>query len=133
MKTGIWIDSTRAVIVALSGDNEAVLEVVSDIENRIYHDHEGDKGSFMGGSHINKEGKFENRREHQINNYLDEVLTNIMDVDEVYIFGPAEMKQKLGKKIESKVNPSFELKAIETADSMTTNQIVAKTKEFFKQ
>jgi predicted methyltransferase len=45
-QTGIWIDSTKAIIVTLQDGKEAVSEIQSDLENRVYHDQEGDKGSF---------------------------------------------------------------------------------------
>ena len=51
-QAGIWIDSTKAIIVTLDGKNESIKEIQSDLENRVYHDKEGDKGSFFGGQHI---------------------------------------------------------------------------------
>lgn len=58
-QTGIWIDSSKALIVKISGGKENIIEIKSDIENRIYQEKEGDKGSFMGSRHINNEKKFE--------------------------------------------------------------------------
>jgi hypothetical protein len=44
-QTGIWIDSSKAIIVTLEKDKEEITEIQSDLENRVYHDKEGDKGS----------------------------------------------------------------------------------------
>jgi hypothetical protein len=54
--------------------------------------------------------------------------------DELYIFGPADTKTKLEKKINAeKSTIASKPKSIETADSMTSNQIVAKVKQFYNQ
>jgi hypothetical protein len=40
-----WLN--KAIIVTLQDGKEAVSEIQSDLENRVYHDKEGDKGSFL--------------------------------------------------------------------------------------
>jgi hypothetical protein len=131
-QTGIWIDSSKAVVVTLTNKQESVIEIGSIIENRIYHNREGDKGAFMGSRHINNEKTFDERRKQQIINFLDNIIEEIKDADEIFIFGPAEMKTKLIKRIEDdKVLLLQKLKSVVTADKMTTNQIVAKTKEYY--
>ena len=130
---GIWIDSTKAIIVALTGEQESIVKIESGIENRIYHDNEGDKGSFIGSRHINNEKKFEERRKQQIAHFLDRVIDRINHADEVCIFGPAEMKTKLSGRMDA-VGKSirYKLKSVATADTMTMNQVVAKVKEYYK-
>jgi hypothetical protein len=133
-QTGIWIDSTKAIIVSLEGSKEPVTEVLSELENRVYHDKEGDKGSFFAGQHIDSQKSFDERKKHQINSYLKDVISSVNNADELYIFGPAETKTKLEKKINAeKSTISSKPKSIETADSMTSNQIVAKVKQFYSQ
>jgi hypothetical protein len=133
-QTGIWIDSTKAIIVSLEGSKEPVTEVLSELENRVYHDKEGDKGSFFAGQHIDSQKSFDERKKHQINSYLKDVISSVNNADELYIFGPAETKPKLEKKINAeKSTISSKPKSIETADSMTSNQIVAKVKQFYSQ
>lgn len=133
-QTGIWIDSRKAIVVTLNNGKESVTEIESDLENRIYHDKEGDKGSFIGHQHIDSQNTFDERRKHEINNYFKEIIATVNDTDELYIFGPAETKTKLEHKInaEKSTLPS-KLKLVETSDSMTSNQIVAKVKKFFAQ
>lgn len=133
-QTGIWIDSKKAIIVTLNDGQEFIHEVQSDLENKVYHDKEGNKGSFMGHQHINADKTFEERRKHQMNAYLNDVISTVSSSDELYVFGPAETKTKLQQKIfEDKSNTNAEkLKLVETTDNMTQNQIVAKVKEFYK-
>jgi hypothetical protein len=133
-QTGIWIDSTKAIIVTLNNGKEFVCEIQSDMENKVYHDKEGDKGSFQGNHHINSDKTFEERKKHQMNNFLKDVLSSVNGSDELYLFGPAETKTKLQQKInEDKSAKAGKLVTVETSDNMTSNQIVAKVKQFYNQ
>ncbi len=97
-QTGIWIDSTKAIIVSLEDGKETVTEIQSNLENRVYHDKEVDKGSFFAGQHIDSQKSFDERKKHQINSYLKDVISTVNGADELYIFGPADTKTKLEKK-----------------------------------
>lgn len=131
-QTGIWIDSSKAIIVTLEKGKEEITEIQSDLENRVYHDKEGDKGSFFGGQNIDSQKTFDERKKHQINSYLKNVLSSVNESDELYIFGPAEIKIKLEQKINAEKSIlSSKLKLVETADSMTSNQVIAKVKKFY--
>ena len=132
-QAGIWIDSTKAIIVTLDAGKEYITEIQSELENRVYHDKEGDKGSFFGNQHIDSQKTFDERRKHQTNAYLKDVISKVHEADELYIFGPAETKTKLEKKIqEEKSSMAGKLKSVESAENnMTTNQIVAKVKKFY--
>lgn len=131
---GIWIDTNKAIIVTLEGKKEEkIKEIESEVENRIYHNKESDKGTFSGNRHSDSETKFDNRIDEQIDNFLDAVLNHIKGSDSLYVFGPAEAKIKLEKRISDiKALDKIKLKAVETADSMTLNQVVAQVKEFYK-
>jgi hypothetical protein len=131
-QTGIWIDSTKAIIVTLENGKETISEIQSDLENSVYHDKEGDKGSFSGSQHIDSQKSFDERKKHQINGYLKDVISTVNGSDELYIFGPAETKTKLEQKINAeKSTIASKLKSVETSDSMTSNQIIAKVKKFY--
>lgn len=79
-KTGIWIDSSKAIIVTLSEGKENITEIKSDIENRIYHEKEGDQGSFMGSRHLNNEKKFEERKRRQVDSFLKNVISRPLKI-----------------------------------------------------
>jgi hypothetical protein len=130
---GVWIDTKKAIIVTLEGQKEEkIKEINSDVENRIYHDKEGDKGTFFGERHGDNETKFDNRIDNQMDSYLDAVLDYIKGSDFLYVFGPAEAKTKLEQRINDiKALDKIKLKAVETADSMTLNQVVAQVKDFY--
>ena len=131
-QTGIWIDTSKAIIVTFTDGKEHITEIESDIENRIYHDKESDKGAIMGSYHINSERTFDERKEHQYDHFLKDVLSHIKESDEFYVFGPSETKIKLKQKIDDgKTIPDNKLKSVETDDSMTLNQVIAKVKKFY--
>jgi hypothetical protein len=131
--TGVWLDGSVAVVVQLQGKEQHVKEIHSDIENRVHHWSEGDQGTFMGMHHINQEKKFEERKKHQLDSYLKEVIELIKNDDEYYIFGPAEAKLRLKSMIEDNKQLSSRLRTVEAADHMTHNQIVAKVKDFYRE
>ena len=101
-QAGIWIDSTKAIIVTLDAGKEYITEIQSELENRVYHDKEGDKGSFFGNQHMDSQKTFDERRKHQTNAYLKDVISKVNEADELYIFGQAETKTKQKKKSQKK-------------------------------
>jgi hypothetical protein len=132
-QTGIWIDGSKAIIVTLSEGDEHIKEIKSDIENRIHHKSEGDKGTFMGNRHINNEKKFDERKKHQIDRFVSDVVDEIKQDDELYVFGPGELKLSLKKRIEKEGHLASRLHPIEPADSMTMNQVVEQVKAFYNK
>jgi hypothetical protein len=48
--------------LSLFKTGKAVSEIQSDLENRVYHDQEGDKGSFSGGQHMDSQKSFDERK-----------------------------------------------------------------------
>ena len=132
-QTGIWIDSSKAIIVTLNGGKEKITEIDSEIENSVYHNKEGNKGTFSGAHQSDSETKFKNRKNEQTDYFIEAVLSNVKKADELYVFGPAETKTKLEQKIQHQniINPSI-LRAVETSDKMTLNEIVAQVKDFYK-
>ena len=128
--TGIWIDGTKAVIVKLS--NDTVTEVLANIDNKVHHANEGNKGTYLGGGHFNNnETKFEERKNHQIKDYFKNVVNEVLDSNNVYIFGPSEMKTHLKSYIEEDKASRIKIDGIESAEKMTNNQIVAAVKNHF--
>ena len=132
-QVGIWIDSKKAIIVTLDGQKEEkITEIDSEVENSVYHNKEGNKGTFSGSHHGDSETKFDNRKKEEINYYLKSVMNYIKKSDYLYIFGPGETKTKLEQKIhDDKSLEKINLKAVETSDNMTLNEIVAKVKDFY--
>ena len=132
-QVGIWIDSKKAIIVSLDGQKEEkITEIDSEVENSVYHNKEGNKGTFSGSHHGDSETKFDNRKKEEMNYYLKSVMNYIKKSDYLYIFGPGETKTKLEQKIhDDKSLGKTNLKAVETSGHMTLNEIVAKVRDFY--
>lgn len=133
-QTGIWIDSSKAIIVSLEGTKESITEINSDVENKTHHNRESNNGTFSGEHHSSNETQFENRKAHQMDYFLNAVVKHLKNADELYIIGPAETKTILKKKIlaDSTMSSSL-LKAVESAEKMTANQLMAQVKEFYME
>jgi len=124
-KIGLWIDNRVAIIVKLTDEDEQITRIYSDAEKQI---------RFEGGSR--KDGlqtteTIQGRKfDMQLNNYFDDVIANIRDAEMIQIFGPGEAKDGLLKRMENDNLKELIVK-IETADSMTDNQVAAKVREYF--
>lgn len=105
----------------------------ADIENRNYHYFADNKGMFSRGHHyFNQEKKIEERKKHQIDDFIDKVMAYIKLGDELLVFGPGELKISLKKRIEKDGELPSRLLEVESADKMTDNQLVAKVSAFFR-
>lgn len=131
-QAGVWIDRSKAIIVTLSAGQESVEELEADIDNAVHHHGEGDKGSFMGSRHLNNERKFNEREQHQVSRFLDEVADHIRQCDELVVLGPADMKYEFRSLLESDKQLAHKLKSVETADKMTARQLVAHIRDYYK-
>jgi hypothetical protein len=132
-QTGVWIDSSQAIIITLFDGKENITEIKSGIENKVYHDDEGHKGTFSGSRHGFNEQKFNERSKNQLNSFLNNVLSQVKESDELFIFGPAETKTKLQDIIyHQKLIDIHKLKSVQTASKMSPNQILANVKNFYK-
>ncbi|HEX2996492.1 MAG TPA: hypothetical protein VHP14_16820 [Anaerolineales bacterium] len=130
MKTevGLWIDHKQAVIVTLVDQVEETKRISSDIEKQV---------RYSGASHGSHDDTTEIRRDRQdrrfddyLGKYYDEVITYLRNADSILIFGPGEAKGELQKQLEGQAL-NERIANIETTDSMTDGQIVAKVRKYF--
>ena len=126
-KIGLWIDNREAIIVKLTDKGEQIIRVYSDAEKQM---------RFEGGSR--KDGlqtteTIQGRKFNmQLGKYFDNIIDLIRDAEMIQIFGPGEAKDGLLKQLEND-NLKEHIAEIETADSMTENQVVAKVREYFSK
>lgn len=131
-KTGVWIDSKKAYIVNLSGSDANLSVITSEIEGVTRIEGEGKEYGRFGNQYTTLENKQENRRKHEVAEYLEEVVENIKSADEIVVFGPAQMKIELEKQIKENQPLAKKLLDVVNADSMTENQIIAWVKDYYK-
>lgn len=127
-QTGIWIDYKRAMIVD-PNDGKKISTIYSDVNNAGSRQ---DNKTKYGGQSMNPEKKLEAKRKKALKDYFGDIIDQLDDQSELYIFGPAEAKLELKKEIEYTAK-HFQKMTVKTSDSMTDNQIVANVKSFFNQ
>ncbi|MGE3465400.1 MAG: hypothetical protein AB7J13_00585 [Pyrinomonadaceae bacterium] len=128
---GVWIDSSRAVIATLNGNDQDLSILTSDIEGVERIEGEGRPEGRFGGQFIAHEKAKDARRDDSEARFSLDVAEKVRDADQLLIFGPAHMKDKLASTVRSLPQPVPNIRAVETADSMTDNQVAAYVREFF--
>ena len=118
-KIGIWIDSSKAIIVKLNNSIENVIELNSNIETAVHPENELDNDIFKAKKNIAKEKKIEERRKHQTTLFLKNVIETTKNSGEIYVFGPGLLKTQLRDVFLKDTLLAARLKAVEKADSMT--------------
>ncbi len=129
---GLWIDHRKAVIVNVTAAGEHTLEIRSDVEKQ--------PGRFAGvrstTPYESRLVKADDTRERKftgdLNQYYDEVVAAIRDIDSILIFGPGEAKGELKKRLEH-ASLGDHIIAMETSDKMTNPQVTAKVREYFRK
>lgn len=132
MKTGVWLDKNKAIIVTLKKEGEHLCEIPSNIEH--YHIHGGSGTRLKGGPQdVVQDSRYLEREKHQFRKYFKNIVSEIKNTDALVIFGPAETNEKFNKElIENYKNLGAKVKGVEKADSMTNNQVKAWVRDFFK-
>lgn len=124
-KIGLWIDNREAIIVKLTEKGEQIIRINSGADKQI---------RFAGGSRKDglqtTEAIRGNKIDAQLGKYFDDIIAHIRDAELIQIFGPGETKGELVKRLNNSDLKEC-IVEIETADSMTENQIVAKVREYF--
>ena len=131
-KTGVWIDSKKAIVVELADNDKKVRTIESGFDSRERKEGEGKKFGRFAGQFLNFEKRKQRKQLKQEKSYFEKVLKILSRSEEVVLFGPAGTKVKLQKEIESRKNLPFNLKGVEDADSMTDNQVAAWVNDYFK-
>jgi hypothetical protein len=119
---GIWIDHKKAVIVSASAGVVTAKTVKSDVGPHVHY-----SGSQEGGG----EKKYEARHSLHLDQFYDEVISQIGQPDALLLFGPGEAKLQLKERLGRSKLLSKSSIAVESTDKMTDPQIVAKVKEHF--
>ena len=120
---GIWIDHKRAVIVSVSAGHVTAKTLDSEVgAHPRYSGQQGDGG----------EKKYEERHGQRLEEYYDEVISQLGQPEALLIFGPGEAKLELKERLSRSKTFSERTVDIETADKLTDPQIVARVKEYFR-
>ena len=125
-QAGVWIDHREAIVVFIGDDAEETKRIESGVGKHV---------RFSGGNQ-SEEGSADDQRDRQfavhLTQYYDDVISIIRDAQSILLFGPGEAKGELEKRLAAK-GLSGRIVATETVDKMTTPQIAAKVREYFRK
>jgi hypothetical protein len=129
-KAGVWIDHRKAVIVVSGPTEEHTTHIASNVEKHL--ERSGD--SPLKGPYEARQVPRDDRRQMaltgELNIYYDTVVTAVLNVESLLIFGPGEAKGEFKKRLEKNKFGGL-IAAVETVDKMTDRQIAAKVREYF--
>lgn len=112
---GLWIDHKKAVIVFLTGEDEEIKLIKSELEKP-------------------QQSPTDDVRQREwtedLNRYYDEVIASLRKAETILIVGPGEAKGELKKRLEHTPLKGREI-TVETVGRLTENQIVAKVRTHF--
>jgi hypothetical protein len=131
-KVGLWIDHEKAIVVAITEQEEEITLIISMVEKQLRRS--GD--SPLKGSYESQQVPADDRRQRtytgHLNIYYDAVIASIRNADSILIFGPGKAKDELKKRL-GKSNFGGRVVGIETVDRMTERQIAAKVRQYFAE
>jgi hypothetical protein len=130
-KVGIWLDQKEANIITLKDNTITKRKIYSEIETRKRIPGESKIFGRFGDQYLNDEKSKENKIKELTHKYLNKIVNQLTEVDEIILFGPAQSKIKLQKLLSSNAILSSKLKEVQNANKMTENQKVAFVKKYF--
>jgi hypothetical protein len=129
---GIWLDHSRAIMVIINNHEEEMIRIESHADSH-YRLSGGARSKIpYGPQDVSSERRLQEKREHQLQHYYQEIIGKIGDTDKIFIFGPGEARTEFEKEILKLKELSPKIASVEPADKMTNNQIVAKVRDYFK-
>ena len=131
-KVGIWIDQKEANLITLTKNAIHSKTIYSDVETRIRTEGETKQFGRFGDQYLVDEKGKDNRVKEYTQKYMLRIVKELSKADEIFLFGPAQMKMKLEKLIDGLPELAVKLKDTKTAENMTHNQKLAYVKDFYK-
>jgi hypothetical protein len=131
-KVGIWIDQKEANLITLTKNAIHSKTIYSDIETRIRTEGESKQFGRFGDQYLVDEKGKDNRVKEYTQKYMLRIVKELSKADEIFLFGPAQMKMKLEKLMSGLPELAIKLKGTKTSENMTHNQKLAYVKDFYK-
>ncbi|MGY6560372.1 MAG: hypothetical protein ACXIT9_13930 [Nitritalea sp.] len=136
-QVGVWLDQAKARIFKYENGQAELYEIVdSPVETvkRIPGEEPDTTRFSTNNEHIsNNEYRKNNITQNEINEYLKLLEQKLVPYEDILIFGPGKFKDQFINHI--KENKTFGKKwiAVESADQMTANQLLAFVRDFFNK
>jgi stalled ribosome rescue protein Dom34 len=121
-KIGLWIDSKKAVIVAIAQKSEEIKILNSNMEKYFQPSGGLNSNSDYGRKDFPAYDITQRDHEAHLKSFFDGIISVIRDADRILIFGPGQAKTKLKKRIEAGRFMTHDVK-VEPADKMSVTEI----------
>ena len=131
MQVGIWMDHSIARLVSINNKDVKLTKIESHADSNYRLSGGSRSKTPYGPQDIAAEGKADDRRKQQLHRYYQEIIKNLKNAKELYVCGPAEAKTELEKELKNHKDFQAKILAVEPADKMTDNQLIAKIKKVF--
>lgn len=132
-KIGVWLDSKQAYIVQVTDNDDTLKTVTSDIEFFNRTSTGGSRVKWGGTQDINHERKYLEKEKKQFKQYFKTIADAVSGVDELALFGPANINEKFKKELsENHKSIADRIITVQKADSMTENETRALIRNFFR-
>ena len=131
-KVGIWIDKRLAKIISIENTEVHLTTIKSDLEE--YRPKGGSGTRMKGGPQdVVQDSKYLEREKHQLKAYFNKVIISLPEFDSLVIFGPSQTGQKFADELSNYHKDLHgKITGVETADSITDNQLKAWVKQYFE-
>jgi hypothetical protein len=130
-KVGIWVDHRKAVIVVASPGHVTAKTVESDVGP---HGRYSDRAAYPTPDRPKAgrgEKKYAERNKHSLDQYYDEIISQMGQPEALLIFGPGEAKLQLKARLSYSKALSELVVEIESTDKLTEPEIVAQVKRHY--
>jgi len=121
----------KAVIVSASADRVTAKTLESEVGPHARYSGRAGYPYPDGPKDGGGEKKYEERYGQHLDQYYDEVISQLGQPEALLIFGPGEAKLQLKERLSRSKALSERIVGIETTDKLTDPQIVAKVKEHY--
>jgi len=132
-KSGIWVDSKKAIVVKLKNSDRTFKVIDSGMESREKKSGEGKKFGRFAKQFLTFEKRDQRKKNDLEKRYFKSILKEISGAEDLVLFGPSSTKHRLQREINSNNSVNINLKGVENADSMTDNQVKAWVLNYFKE
>jgi stalled ribosome rescue protein Dom34 len=132
IKTGIWIDQEKAMLVYIIGEADPITEILkSGVESRIRHAGETKVMARFGQAFINDQEKKQHRQKNMREKFFKEIIRHIQQADYIYVFGPSDARHELINDIAKEPVLKKKFLVTERSDRMSGQRIIKQTMDYF--
>lgn len=129
-KAGLWIDHSKAIVVAVTDKGEQTGLLVIKAEQQRHHSDAAPRKGRYEAQKVPADNSRQRIFTAHLNRYYDAVIACLGAAEAIMICGPGEAKGELKKRLMKKIYGS-RIVAVETAGKMSNYQVAAKVRHYF--